>query len=152
MFQFSRPGEHKRIATSIPAHLLVSLTHLVKTSLALSTRPASHTGLKRDAVANVNTRRLGAKLDDNTRALVAEAHRVLEHKRADARVLEVVHVRAADARLGDLDEDLVIFEGWDCSVVVRVGMGRCVLVRVWGCPVVAVVRARLGGTEEGRGL
>lgn len=99
-------------------------THLVKTALALVTSPAPHAGLERDAVADLDGsgRDLGAKLDDDAGRLVAETHGVLEHKRANARVLEVVHVRAADARLGNLDEDLVVAELGDGALTVSTSL------------------------------
>lgn len=88
-------------------------SHLVVAALALHTGPASVSGLEGDPVADSDARisgDLGAELDDGAGRLVAETHGLLDDKVPDLAVLEVMDVRAADARLGDGDEDLVALE------------------------------------------
>lgn len=41
---------------------------------------------------------------------MTQTHGFLEDKRADTSMLKVVHIRAADTSLDDLDEDLVIVD------------------------------------------
>jgi len=69
---------------------------VVVPALALRADPARATRLDGDAVADLDVGDRAADLDDDRRRLVPEDHGLLEDEVADAAVLDVVGVRAAN--------------------------------------------------------
>ena len=82
------------------------LAEVVAAGAALAALAARHARLERHPVADGVARHPRADRHDPAGGLVAEDHRGLDDERADAPVLVVVHVGAADPDGGDLDEDL----------------------------------------------
>ncbi len=85
---------------------------VVAAGAALAAAPTRHARLERHAVADGVLRGALAELDHAARRLVPEDQRRLDDERADAAVLVVVDVGAADADRGDLDQHLARARAW----------------------------------------
>ena len=85
---------------------------------------ARHARVDRDARAGGEIRHLGADLLDHAGDLVPERHRLLDPHGAEAAVVVVVQVRAADAARRDADADLVRSRRHDGDVLDPQVLGR----------------------------
>jgi hypothetical protein len=93
-------------------HVLADVVSAAFAVLAVLARQAD---LERDPVARLEVDDFLTNSDNGAAGLVAQRQRLAHKKVAIAKVVEVVHVRAAEA--GGLDSDLnfVFFRSWEAA-------------------------------------